>query len=328
MDDLKTRLERERRGAEPPPDAYERLLRYRDRRATRRRVTSGVLALVVATGAIVGAIVAFGGGNEGRRAPQLGSSGSSPTDEKPPAAGPSLDAAPGQYYYWRSEQAYTSELGDVVYTTRVTTEAWLGPDGSGRLVVEQAPPEFRSEADRRTYEDAYGSVPEADRSDHSFGPGKFPGDDLSSLSTDPAELRDQLLERSSDTGASPQPEVTLNPDIDLDSSQLWRAATSLLRMPSASPRLRIALHDVLASIADAEEGQGEVDPGGRPSATLTLPFGGYYGGVAQTLFFDPETHLLTGATGGQDGVITVEESGLVDSRTTTPGPGERYFPSA
>jgi hypothetical protein len=61
MADLRSRLERIGGRVAPAPDAYERLERSRRRRERNRRITAGVVALVVAVAGSVAAVTAFRG---------------------------------------------------------------------------------------------------------------------------------------------------------------------------------------------------------------------------------------------------------------------------
>src|SRR5207247_9995541 len=114
----------------------------------------------------------------------------------------------------------------------------------------------------------------------------------------PEKLAGQLADRSAPNGASPPAQVTLGPTTSLESSDLWRAGTYILQMGNATPALRVAVYDVLSQIPETTDGRGQ-DPAGRPALTISLAFGQYYGGEAQTLYFDPDTHLLMAMTGGQ-----------------------------
>jgi hypothetical protein len=213
--------------------------------------------------------------------------------------GPDLQAGPGQYYYWKD--VLVSPDGNV------TEQIWWAEDGSGRYEGHSENPNYDT-PDNKTW-----------------GPGGFPEADHSNLSTDADTLRGELLGRSSPGGASPQPQVTLAPDVGVDSSNLWRAATTLLEEGSTTPRLRVALFALLASIPEARTGTAE-DPVGRDADTVSLSFGQYYGGEPQTLYFDTDTHLFMASTGGDVGTLIVTDGGTVDSVSdTTPG-GETFFP--
>jgi hypothetical protein len=283
-------------GASAPEPAYERLLTRRDRRRRNSRLASGVMAFVVFGVAIAAAAIAFTGHAAGtHRSPSFGSGESSP----------GLIAGPGQYYYWKTVR--------VMNGPNVVEEMWWGEDGSGRYAVDQSNPD-------------YGTL-----NGETWQPSEFPGvfpfeTDLSGLSTDPATLGSQLLDRSSPDGASPQPQVTMAPSTNLDSSELWRAATQILQMGNSTPALRAALYEVLSGLPEVTAGQSE-DPVGRPAVTLTFPFGEYYGGQPQTLYFDPGTHLFMAMDGGQDGTVIVADDGIVDSTQASPPLGQRFFTS-
>ena len=296
MDNLNQRLRGVSGRITAPEPAFDRLLDRRDRKRRRSRMASAAVAFaVVAAGVAVAALAFTGHGTRGKHVP--GSGGA--TDAR-------LVAGAGQYYYWKTIRPM--KAGDVV------EELWWGEDGSGRYKVDQTNPN-------------YGVL-----NGMKWGPDGFPGvfpfeTDLSGLSTDPTQLGGQLADRSGPSGASPQPQVTLAPDTSLESSKLWRSATQILQMGNATPSLRVALYDVVSQIPETVQDRGQ-DPAGRDALTITLPFGEYYGGKAQTLYFDPKSHLLMAMTGGQDGTFIVAEGGIVDSTSQTPDAQELFFPSA
>jgi len=296
MDDLNQRLRRANGRIAAPEPAFDRLLDRRGRKRRNSRIASLIVAFMVVGAGLAGAAIAFTSHGASPRH-GFGSGGSE---------GAPLVAGTGQYYYWKTVRPMQG--GDVV------EELWWGEDGSGRYKVDQANP-------------GYG-VPNG----MTWGPDRFPGvfpfeTDLSGLSTDPEQLGGQLAARSAPTGASPRPQVTLAPGTSLESSELWSAATQILQMGNAGPRLRVALYHVLSQIPEVSAGSA-TDPGGRPATTLTLQFGDYYGGKAQTLYFDPDTHLLMAMTGGQDGTIVVADDGIVNSTSGTPTACDRFFPPA
>ena len=297
MDDLKDALRRARGGIAPPEPAFDRLVDRRRRKQRNGRIASVAMAVVALGVGIAAAALAFGHSGSGRHAPA----------DDAEKAGPNLVAGPGQYYYWKIQR--------VLPGPDLLEQMWWGEDGSGRYLVDQSNPN-------------YGTL-----SGHAWSPDEFPGvvpfeTDLSGLSTSPDDLRGQLIDRSGPGGASPRPQVTIAPGVSLDTSELWSAATQILQMGNATPKLRVALYEVLASLVEPEQGVGVEDPAGRPAVVLTLQVGEYSGGGYQKLFFDPDTHLFMAMTGGQDGTLIVLDDGIVDSRPKAPSPDGRFFPPA
>jgi hypothetical protein len=296
--DLLERLRRRSSAAAPPEPAYGRLLDRRDRKRRTSKVASLVMGLVVFGAGAAVAAVAFVGHGPGAKHPgaSFGDRGTTRSS--------ALVAGSGQSYYWKTDRVMPGR--DVI------EEMWWGDDGSGRYFVDQSNPDYGVLSGTR-WNDAEGF------------PGVFPFEsDLSNLSTDPEVLGGQLADRSAPNGSSPRPQVTVSPGVSLESSELWSAGTQLLQMGNATPSLRVALYDVLSQIPETVDGRGE-DPAGRPALTITLGFGEYYGGKAQTLYFDPHTHLLMAMTGGQDGTVIVVNDGIADSTSATPSADQRFF---
>lgn len=63
MSDLRPLLERKRAAVAPPPNAFDRLERFRRRRQTRQRVTAAVVAMAIASAGFAGLTLAFFGGD-------------------------------------------------------------------------------------------------------------------------------------------------------------------------------------------------------------------------------------------------------------------------
>ena len=297
--DLIERLRRRSAASASPEPAYQRLLDRRDRKARTSRLASGVMALVVFAVAIAAAAFAFVG--HGTRTGQglPFASGGSTTQG---GGGTNLVAGPGQFYYWKTER--------VISGPNVIEQMWWAEDGSGRYVVDQTNPDYGVMSNRTWTASDF--------------PGTFPFEtDLSGLSTDPDQLRQQLLDRSAPDGASPEPQVTMGPSTSLDSSELWDAGTQILQMGNATPALRVALFQVLSSLPEATTGHG-TDPVGRDAITVTLDTGD--ASHAKALFFDPSTHLLLAMTFGDQPMLIVLDDGIVDSTQATPTTGQQFFP--
>jgi hypothetical protein len=214
-----------------------------------------------------------------------------------------LQAGPGQYYYWKTVRVMPG--GNVV------EQLWWGEDGSGAYHGESENPD-------------YGVM-----EDHSWGSGEFPGTrpfetDLPQLSTDPSVLLGQLRDRTSPGGASPEPEVTLAPGLDPQTSSMWRSIQNLVEMGNATPALRRAIFEVVQAIAHVE------DPVGRPATEVFVNLGDYYGGGGESsMWFDPETHQVLASDGdlGTTPSFFVVAGGIVDSRSETVASGDGFIPA-
>ncbi len=309
MDDMKESLRRARSSASPPEPAFERLVRRRERKHRNGRIASAAVALVV-----VAALVAGGAWTLQHRSSRaiVGSSGpSGPSVTGAPSPGvtsPSLVAAPGQYYYWKTVRPLSN--GNVV------EELWWGTDGSGRYQVDST-------------NDNYGTP-----KSQTWQPGGLPGvwpfeNDVSGLSTDPSTLLQQLLERSAEGGASPEPEVTLSPGLSVETSGMWRSIQNMLEQGTATPSLRAALFEVTAGLDGVHEQADATDPLGRPAVALSLGLALYEGNCADTMWFDRDTHVMLAS----DGVLVcvpavlVGAGGIVDSTSDTTAPGDGYVPA-
>lgn len=289
MNDLREDLRRATRSVAPPNDAYERLLRRRDRRRRQERVTAGVLAMAVAVGGIGGAVFALrSGGGEGTR----------PGQGNP---GVDLSMVPGEYSYVKTL---------ILYTGDTTIETWWGLDGSGRTEVESNDPHY--------------GPPESG----TFGPGEFPAEaDVADLSTDPAVLAGQVEDRSAPGGASPQPEITPEPGQDDRTGAMWRAVTALLEMPNATPELRAALFQVAGGITGVDVVDGVEDPAGRPAILVQVDTEAehhelYFDPTSHQLLAAVDRSL--DETWSISTIVVA--AGIVDSTDDVPGPGEGLIP--
>ena len=305
MDD--TRIENELRTARmslaPPEPAYERLLRRRDRKRRNARVLSGVTALLVTGGAVLGIVLAFGVHAKTGGVPNVPAA--NPVD-------PSIVAGPGQYYYSKREH--------VVPGANVVDEVWWGADGSGRYEVDSTNPRYGT-PNSQTW------GPDGPRE------GSLPFEvDASGLSTDPHELVQQLLERSSPDGESPEPAVTLSEGLSPDTSQLWRTIQNLIEQVDATPPLQAALFEVATRLPGVITDQQAVDPVGRAAVSVSVHLGDYYcdeiGGVDR-MWFDPTTHVLLGSDGdlGCSPSTVIVDGGIVNSRSDVPHGDERLIPA-
>ena len=226
-----------------------------------------------------------------------------PQGTSPAAAGALLAAAkaaeqrtyqelgPGEYYYSRSLGANMVFAGeDPSYSVQIpeTKEAWLGGDGSARIVIIKGTPRFLSGHDRARWK-AAGSDPylweHPDNSDLRLSPDEnvFPFgraralsyEELIALPADPSELLERIDAAARASGQ------------DLDYKR-FVVIGDLLRGALLPPELEGATYRLAAMIPGIEL-IGEVrDPEGRPGVAV----GFVHGGIRHDLIFDPDTGRL------------------------------------
>jgi hypothetical protein len=295
-EELSERLRRASRTVGVPEDPVERLYRRRAAKRRRERLTAAGVALVLFVGAVGGALFALRGVWDNHR----GIPGSGEwTPDRP------LELHPGQYFYLKG----TSFGGGDGST--IEQQTWWAPDGSGELRFDTNRP------------DKYVSYPP----EGIYDKGGFPPphqDDLSSLSTDPAILEDQVRERADKNGDS-----------------TWRAILHLLdfeRSPQALPELRAALFEVAAGLDGVTREDGARDPVGRDAVTLLTDevvqgINNSGGPTPYTmrwaLFFDPGTHQLMAEAVGFDASpvpFEILQSAIVDARGAEPTDDQLLFP--
>jgi hypothetical protein len=315
MNDLRESLERARRRAPSAPgDPFERLMLRRERKVRNGRIAAATLSLVIAAAAIGGAVLALRERGGGDRTPV-------PADE------PVLVAETGQYYYTRSLLYSRDDPCDGCPDRGVlgpwTIEVWFGPDGSGRAVFVDAP-EPEGSVD-------YGWPGAKDRT---YGPGAMPLEDLSNLSSDPAELRAQLTERSMPGGASPNPVATTSPGRSKEDTAVLRTFQDLFDGGEqfTPPLVRAAMFDVARDIEGVETMAETIDPVGRPAVSLRWVIQ-YEGPPSQIeWFFDPDTKQLMAETWTQEGRVLqariVTNAGITDSTEQPPAAEDLFFPAA
>jgi hypothetical protein len=308
VDDLKESLRRARSSASAPEPAFERLVRRRERKRRNGRIASAAVALVVVAGIVTGGVWTLGH-RSSRTSVHVGGSGQTVTSAPSPGlTAPAIVAAPGQYYYWKSVRPLPGGA--------VVEELWWGTDGSGRYEVD-------------AINDNYGTP-----KSQTWQPGELPGvwpfeNDVSGLSTDPATLLQQLLDRSSENGASPEPDVTIAPGISPVTSRMWRSVQNMLEQGTATPALRAAIFEVTAGLDGVQERAGVTDPVGRPAISLSVPLAQYQGGCTDTMWFDPDTHVLLASNGdlGCSPSLIIVAGGIVDSTSDTVALGDGFVPA-
>jgi hypothetical protein len=159
-------------------------------------------------------------------------------------------------------------------------EIWVGPDGSGRLLVKTGEPRFLGPNDKATWEAA--GKPQLDNpgtSDESFGPGGLSYTDFSKYSTDPDVLYDQIRQEAKGHGPSSDAEMLV-------------LVGDLLRGTVAPPGLRAALFRVAARIPGVELVGEATDSAGRKGTAVarTSDDAGFLNRIE--LVFDPDTSEL------------------------------------
>lgn len=207
--------------------------------------------------------------------------------------GPYHELQPGEYYYSRSRGANMAFVGgdpETSYALQIpeTKEAWLGGDGSARIVIIKGTPRFLSGHDRARWK-AAGSDPylweHPDNSDLRLSPDEnvFPFgraralsyEELIALPADPSELLERIDAAARASGQ------------DLDYKR-FVVIGDLLRGALLPPELEGATYRLAAMIPGIEL-IGEVrDPEGRPGVAV----GFVHGGIRHDLIFDPDTGRL------------------------------------
>jgi hypothetical protein len=271
MSSVRDLLERAERSAPPTSIELADLERRRDRRRTRQRLGTTIVALGLTATVAGGAFAVL------REHPGSTAGTSGPTGALPPATAAPLVAGAGEFYY--SEVYFVTGCpageeslcagADNLLSARI----WWREDGSGAIAVEEV----------RNYGIDEGI----------FGPGEFPngnGIDVSDFPTDPARLAEYLLERSQPDGASPAPLVTPPPEGGPEDGRMWRAITDLLVDPNVTPTLRAALLEVGAGLQGSHVESDVADPVGRPAHVVE--FGNWGGELLERLYVDPASHEL------------------------------------
>lgn len=226
---------------------------------------------------------------------------------------------PGQYVYTETtaQESYVYVSGDggyrFVYSVPVTTQQWLGLDGSGRQVNTTGDhPTFPTQADRATYEAylASGGL-QADKmqfdwgktTQDRYGPGGLFWRDTSALPTDPSELGRLIDDR----------QIVGGPSGDWESFAL---ATDLIRDTYARPELRAALYSYMAGLSGIELVGKTTDALGRPGVDLAST----HDGIRHEVVFDRA-----------NGKILEERDVVLDPDQDVyqnPGPGEYAYANA
>lgn len=288
MNDLRDDLRRASERAPRPSLDLERLFQRRERVARRKRASAITLSLAI-TVALIGSVFAVA---QGRRGPSTSlGNGDGATPALP---GPSVDLslAAGQYSY-RTTTNYSSDGGQLG-----SVATWWSLDDSGRIL-------------------------NSPNDDTTYGPGEIPQDTgpLAYLSADPPLLLDQMIQRTSPNGASPEPMDQFSPgpgQSDHQTAGLIRAIGELLNDVNTSPELRAALFQVAAGLEGVEVTQDAIDPVGRPAILLSVT-------TEETLhrwWFDPASEQLLaerddGSGTGATSIMIVESAGVTTGSDST-----------
>jgi hypothetical protein len=327
MDDLSTRLRRAREGVEPTEPAFDRLVDRRRHKHRNSRIASIAMAFLVVTGGLTAAVLAFSGTGP-RVEPQVPGSGGGGGGEQTTAP-TALVANDGEYYYSRTDLYYGDQPkngGAQSVLGPWTIRVWFGPgpDVAGRAAfTDSSGPDGSTDYN-------WGTRPV----DKTYGPGEMPYEDLSSLPTDPGELRARLTERSGPNGASPNPIATTAPGRTPEDSALLRTLQDLFNGDEAliPPDVRAAMFEVARGITGVETIDDAVDPVGRNAVALrwTIQYDGPPGYV--TWYFDGGTKQLMAETWGTSTSLyearIVADAGIASSTQAIPRDDQRFFGAA
>ena len=279
-----------------------------------RRFALGTAALAAAV-AVAAGVVLFGADGAG---PSPAAAAMLRHAARTAAQQPATDPpASGQFVYTKSEGSVVNTAaihGQAInFYERVTREAWIGPDGSGRLRESHSPPRFVTTADR----DAWVAAGKPDlsgngNSDETFPSGGLSYLDLSKLPTDPAQLK-QLIDERKVEGGPP------------GDAETFTIIGDLLRETYAPPGVRSALFTIASQLPGVQLVGTVQDELGRSGTAVAY----VSNGVSHELIFDPqssallaERQVVTG-DGAWAPVGTVVEStdyassGVVDSTSAT-----------
>jgi hypothetical protein len=252
-------------------------------RGGRRRwaVAAGVAAAAAAIAVAVPALLPGGypgGAQNAAAAALLRAARVAATQEGSPPPGP------GQYVYTKTESANETDWANVgpnqdqyfSVLMPVVREAWIGTDGSGRLLETNGTPTFLTEHDRSVWiaagrPDLGGNQTH----DESYKPGGLYYLDLTKLPTDTDELRTMIEERKVEGGPPGEAET-------------FTIIGDLLRETYAPPELRSALYRIASELPGVELIGNIKDPEGRDGVAVAYP----NSGILHELIFDPNTSAL------------------------------------
>jgi hypothetical protein len=294
-------LDRLAREAPPSEVALERLRVRRASKARTARIRAGALGGFVAIAVVAGALFGATRHTTGARTHDGGSNPSVP-----------LVAQPGQYYY-SSFEFWDASANSALTHPSYTDTLWIGPDGSGRNV---------------------GNGGGLANRDQTFAAGELKFLDLSA---DPNSAIQQLIDRGSSTGASPNPIATSSPGRSQETTSLLRTLQDLLTVGAdvyLTPEQTAAVFDGAQSIEGVTTQEGVADPLGRPATRLGFVIDyGYGAGDRVDWYFDAQTKQFMGQVWVNTGsnqvhsAMLVVTAGIADSTTDPPSSDASYVPT-
>jgi hypothetical protein len=268
------------------------------RRGVRRRwvVATGVAAAIAAAAFIVPALLNDSpvGGVQSAAAEALSKVATVAADQQ------STAPVAGQFVYTRTRAVWESSTYgagpkhnlNFSVLMPVTRQAWIGLDGSGRLLETDGTPTFLTPQDRAAWVAAgRPDLGVGKTSDEAYGKGGLSYLDLSKLPTDVAQLRTMIVERKIEGGPAGDAET-------------FAIIGDLLRETYAPPALRAALYQIASELPGVELIGTVKDEAGRTGTAVGYPTGN---GYRNELVFDPTTAALLG-----------EKSVVVDSAKVKP----------
>ncbi|GGS72729.1 hypothetical protein GCM10010156_34510 [Planobispora rosea] len=299
----------------PPPAAGTvagaRARAFRPHRSGRRfPAWAGVLVAATATVAVIGTAVAvplLGDGADGRAGDGVTATATALSAD--PSAEEVLDAVADRLArrqeperaHWRVEMDRFVRLsfdgGKFLVEERGREVRWAGPDGPTVIVVSSVGAEPLTAADRAAWEKAgspriCGADSDCDNDQIPYGRTRYiphlPQDyglssvqltpqELRELPQDPAELKEEILERWAaalkDIENSDTPAGGNTPS---DDEKVWWVGTGLLIETPATPQTRAAALRMLSALPDVRITDGSRDVEGRAGLALTRETGGPY----------------------------------------------------
>lgn len=219
------------------------------------------------------------------------------------AAGqPAPETAVGSYTHLRERQGGGIEpwpAGLVAGPLPSTTEFWIGPDGSGRVIRTTA----TGETERPTG-DGWRRTGDTWTNDQRFGARRFPKVYRSvspsvldlrvdTLPTEPNVLAALLRRKLAEAAADDDPETGFAGGPHASSGELLIVIGQTLAHPLAPPELRSALYEVAGTLEGVQVDEHGHDPSGRPAAVIRLNETAKSGTANRSeLFFDRRTSAM------------------------------------
>ena len=286
-----------------PADELEALIEEARRRARRRRL--GIAAVLAGAGLALAALYVAIGGEGGNGAGE--------------ALSQRLGAAAG-VQYTRTKSLGLMTAGNYSQYRSFITEAWVGDDGSGRLRTTDLPAEWpgpRDHAraiaanDHSSLKDAQATRPLAVTNqalsssaafDEALGGGSFPATD--GLSSDPAELRDQLEAFASSNGGRTDVRV-------------FEVGSAVLGKPNVPGPVRAAAFRVLSQLPGVVVDRSATDPLGRATTSASISSGYTGADSTRTVYFDPKSSLELAYTNRLTGPESFIDSRLLNEMVLT-----------